>query len=160
MEVSWTVILPILISLAALLISWLSYRNSKSSKILSNQPMLEINHVFDESLQQAGYLTISLNNLNDKPIQVTKAEIIGENFNFEVDHGEFSIKQHNGEYSVPRNNSILIYIYMDKNQTLNKEMRLYYRDFENKERRLKSEKISLEEGKAIKKLRGSKFIMN
>ena len=122
--------------------------------------MLEIDHVFDESLQPAGYLTISINNLNDKPIQVTKAEIIGENFNFEVDHGEFSIKQHNGEYSVPRHNSILIYIYMDKNQTLNKEMRLYYRDFENRKRRLKSEKISLEEGKAKRKLRGSKFIMN
>ncbi|MFB9861048.1 hypothetical protein ACFPFV_09325 [Salinicoccus siamensis] len=156
---NWSVWLPILISSLAFVVSLLSYLNSKRGRIISNQPMLEINRIFDESLNSAGYLTISIHNLNDKPIQIINVEVPKENFKFEVDHGQFSVQKANREYTTPKRNSMLVYLYVDKNQSLNKELILTYRDFENKKRKLKSEKLLIEDGKVTKGLSGSKFII-
>ncbi len=156
---NWTTVLSIGISVIALTLSLLSFLNSKRMRVLSNQPMLEINHIFEDSLVRKGYLTISLHNLNDKPIQITGIEFPGERFKFETDHGGFSVTSKPGESNVPKRNSLLLYVYMDKKQTLNKELILTYRDLENKRRKLKSEKIILQEGKLKRSLNGSKFIM-
>lgn len=158
-ELNWLAFLPIIISVFALLVSWLSYRNSKSNKILSNQPMLEINQIFEESLITNGYLIVSIHNINNNPLQIIKVDVLKKNFEFKLDHGEYSVQKGSGEYRIDKRNSLLVYLYMDKKQDLNHEIILTYRDFENKKRKLKSEKITLENGKLKKGLSGSKFIM-
>ena len=150
---NWGILTPMIISIVAIVVSLLSYFNSKRTRILSNQPKLEINHIFDDSLKSVGYMLISIKNLNNEPFQAVKVKVDKHNFKIEYENGQFS------RGGGTRDNSFIIYVYMNSNSDLDNKLIITYEDFEGKKHRAISEKIKMKKGKLENNMSGSKFIL-
>ena len=150
---NWGILTPMIISIVAIVVSLLSYFNSKRTRILSNQPKLEINHIFDDSLKSVGYMLISIKNLNNEPFQAVKVKVDKHNFKIEYENGQFS------RGGGTKDNSFIIYVYMNSNSDLDNKLIITYKDFEGKKLRAISEKIKMKKGKLENNMSGSKFIL-